>query len=56
MTLDFCKFKRTVREAFSTPESYDNGIFSVSFTSEDIMRSELCKFIVFTFEKIPKNK
>jgi hypothetical protein len=35
---------------FNTVEAQRQGIYSVSFTKDDIMRSELCKFIVETFD------
>jgi phosphate starvation-inducible PhoH-like protein len=38
---------------FNTVEAQKHGIYSVAFTNEDIMRSELCKFIVKTFEENP---
>lgn len=35
---------------FNTEQAEKMGIYSLAFTNEDIMRSELCKFIVQTFE------
>jgi phosphate starvation-inducible PhoH-like protein len=35
---------------FNTDQAEKMGIYSLAFTNEDIMRSELCKFIVQTFE------
>lgn len=35
-----------IRELFSGPDSKDHGIFSYEFTEDDIVRSELVKFIV----------
>jgi activator of HSP90 ATPase len=35
---------------FDTEQAEKMGIYSLAFTNEDIMRSELCKFIVQTFE------
>lgn len=35
---------------FDTDKAREFGIFSLHFTNEDIVRSELCKFIVETFE------
>jgi phosphate starvation-inducible protein PhoH len=36
---------------FNTVEAQRFGIYSVAFNNDDIMRSELCKFIVKTFEE-----
>lgn len=36
---------------FNSEEAQQHGIYSITFDHEDIMRSELCKFIVGTFEK-----
>lgn len=38
-----------VYNAFNTEEAREQGIFCVEFTEDDIMRSELCKYIVKTF-------
>jgi phosphate starvation-inducible PhoH-like protein len=38
---------------FNTVEAQRFGIYSVAFNNDDIMRSELCKFIVKTFEENP---
>lgn len=38
---------------FNTVEAQRFGIFSAAFNNDDIMRSELCKFIVETFENNP---
>ena len=35
---------------FNTTDAEKFGIYSVAFNNDDIMRSELCKFIVKTFE------
>jgi phosphate starvation-inducible PhoH-like protein len=35
---------------FNTVDAQRHGIYSVAFTKDDIMRSELCKFIVETFD------
>ena len=35
---------------FNTVEAQRFGIYSVAFNNDDIMRSELCKFIVTTFD------
>jgi phosphate starvation-inducible PhoH-like protein len=44
-------------EIFDTDAAQEIGVYSVHFTNEDIVRSELCKFIVETFEKYKsKNK
>ena len=37
-------------KVFDTEEARAMGIYSLAFTNEDIVRSELCKFIVETFE------
>lgn len=39
---------------FNTEAAQQQGIYSVAFNNEDIMRSELCKFIVKTFEDNPQ--
>ena len=36
---------------FNTTEAQKFGMYSVAFNNDDIMRSELCKFIVKTFEE-----
>ena len=38
-------------DLFDTAAAQDMGIFSAHFTKEDIVRSELCKFVVETFEE-----
>lgn len=38
---------------FNTVEASKFGIYSVAFNNDDIVRSELCKFIVKTFEDNP---
>jgi phosphate starvation-inducible PhoH-like protein len=38
---------------FNTVEAQQFGIYSVAFDSSDIVRSELCRFIVKTFEENP---
>jgi len=38
---------------FNTVEAQKFGIYSVAFDKSDIVRSELCKFIVTTFEENP---
>lgn len=40
---------------FNTEESKQHGIFCVEFTEDDILRSEICKFIVKQFTKIKSN-
>ena len=45
-----CGFEKCLR-MFDTDEAKAFGIYSVAFTNDDIMRSELCKFIVKTFEE-----
>ena len=46
-------FEKTAH-MFNTIEAQKFGIYSVAFNNEDIMRSELCKFIVKTFEENPQ--
>lgn len=41
-----------VFDAFNNEESKSNGIFCFEFTEDDIMRSELCKYIVKIFKDI----
>lgn len=41
-----------VLNGFNTEEAVQNGIHVFEFNEEDIMRSELCKFIVKTFKAI----
>ena len=38
---------------FNTVEAQRYGMYSVAFNNDDIMRSELCKFIVKTFDENP---
>lgn len=45
-----------VYNLFNNEESRENGIFCVEFTEEDIVRSELCKYIITQFKKIEKPK
>ena len=42
------------KKLFSTDAAQDMGIFSVELTNEDIVRSELCKFIVMSFDEFKK--
>lgn len=44
-------FKR-VYEAFDTPESQEIGIQCVELSEQDIVRSEICKYIVHKFKQI----
>ncbi len=37
---------------FSDEESKKNGIYTFSFTNEDILRSDLCKFMVGKFQEL----
>ena len=41
---------------FSSPECEEKGIYSFEFTKEDIMRSEILKFIVEKIEEIDQGK
>lgn len=43
-----------VYNAFNDAESQDKGIHCVEFTSEDIMRSDICKYIVMKFTELKK--
>ena len=43
-------------ELFDTEEARENGIYVVRFTEDDIMRSELCKFIVQSFKKLKQSQ
>lgn len=43
-----------VYNAFNNVEAQDKGIFCVELTEEDIMRSELCKYIVGKFTELKK--
>jgi len=43
-------------KAFNNKESSDHGIHCFEFTTDDIMRSEILKFIVNKIENIPKIK
>lgn len=40
-----------VYKMFDNPESQEMGIFCVELTEQDIVRSEICKYIVQTFKK-----
>jgi len=42
-----------VYNSFDTLEARSQGVFCVEFGEEDIMRSELCKFVASTFKSIP---
>jgi len=42
---------KTCSELFDTATAQNMGIFSAHFTKEDIVRSDLCKFVVETFEE-----
>jgi len=44
-----------VYELFNNKESEDKGIFCFQFDEEDIMRSEILKYIVTTFKKLDKS-
>jgi phosphate starvation-inducible PhoH-like protein len=41
-----------VYDAFNNPESVEHGIICHELTEEDIVRSELCKFVVHKFKEI----
>lgn len=41
---------------FNTTEAQDNGIYCVEFTKEDIMRSDILKFIIEQVEQYKKTK
>lgn len=43
-----------VYNAFNSQESRDKGIYCVEFTEEDIMRSDICKYIVKRFTELKK--
>lgn len=43
-------------EIFNSEEAQKMGIYSAKFTTEDIVRSEICKFVVETFDEYKKNK
>lgn len=43
-----------VYNAFNNEEARTKGIFCVEFTEEDIMRSEICKYIVTKFTELKK--
>jgi len=47
---------RTMWKAFNDKDSVDEGIHCFEFTKEDILRSEILKFIVNKIENIPKIK
>jgi len=47
---------RTMWKAFNDKESAEEGIHCFEFTKDDIMRSEILKFIVNKIENIPKIK
>jgi phosphate starvation-inducible protein PhoH len=40
----------TVYNAFNNSESQEHGIFCVELTEEDIVRSELCKYVTHVFK------
>ena len=40
----------SIKEKFSTPESEKNGIFTINFGEDDIVRSGILKFIVEVLE------
>jgi len=42
-------------DLFSDDISKQNGIFTFQFTKEDVLRSDLCKFIIEKIENINKN-
>ncbi len=44
---------QTMFDLFNNKESEDNGIFTFSLTELDIMRSEILKYIVSVFKKLP---
>jgi len=44
-----------VYELFNNKQSEDKGIFCFQFDEEDIMRSEILKYIVATFKKLDKS-
>ncbi len=41
-------------DAFNDEESRQNGVHYFSFTKDDIVRSELVRFIVGRLESLPK--
>jgi len=43
-----------VYNAFNTEESKDRGIYCIEFTEEDIMRSDICRYIVSKFTELKK--
>lgn len=47
---------KTCSEIFDNQDAQEMGIYSVHFTNEDIVRSELCKFVVETFADYKKTK
>ncbi len=55
---DQCDIKnsgfKTIYDMFNDNDSKDMGIVSFSFTEEDIVRSELCKFVVKKFKENKK--
>lgn len=42
----------TVYNAFNNTESQEHGIFCVELTEEDIVRSELCKYVTHVFKSL----
>lgn len=46
---------RKMFNLFNTPESVAKGIHCFEFFEEDIMRSEILKYIVSVFKKLPSN-
>lgn len=45
-----------VYNAFNNEDAQSKGIYCVELTEEDIMRSEICKYIVSTFRQIKNSK
>jgi hypothetical protein len=43
-----------VYDLFNNKESEDRGIYCFQFDEEDIMRSEILKYIVSVFKKLDK--
>ena len=43
-----------VYDLFNNKESEEKGIYCFQFDEEDIMRSEILKYIVATFKKLDK--
>lgn len=46
---------RTILDAFNTPESVAQSIHCLKFTKNEIVRSEILKYIVAVLEKIPRH-